>query len=153
MRISNGTWGARAVALVGAVYAYTSATLSGGVPQTADAIKAVILAGQQTTEKCATSISSVDYWVITDYVAAMPRAQGTSSGADIDIEVRELAGVFRPVGLEIALERSNHPVEIGQFATPLIIPSNADVRMVMTATASNTAVQAHINGFLMTQVV
>lgn len=68
--------------------------------------------------------------------------------ADFDIEVRELGGVWRPLGLELIARTSGDQKESIKFEPNYIVPPNSDVRMVVTSNAADTVCTAVIRGTL-----
>ena len=68
--------------------------------------------------------------------------------ADFDIEVKELGGVWRPLGLELIARTSGDQKEIIRFEPYLIVPPNSDVRMVVVTNAADTVCTAVISGTL-----
>lgn len=112
-----------------------------------------IAAGDVQTQKCATSLSYRDYWVILNFGSAS--LASTSAEITFRLEFRPLfspAGVaytnpnWRPLTRDWLLGdggRAQFPQEI-----PIIVPANSDVRITSTTTASNAFVTAHIDGYL-----
>lgn len=149
LRVVAGTFAAPASDLVGNVYAYDNTdgeTL--GVPNTAAATKCMINAGQNTSQKCATSLSSVDYWILTSCYAGMHRSGAAAAAVDIEIEVRQLGGVWIPLGLHLDISTGAQPWKEVLFEPYRVIPANSDVRMVCTASADNQEVSGQISGLL-----
>jgi len=148
--VKNGTFASPASDLVGDIYVYASdgVTVTAGVPQTSTAVKARIVAGKNQTEKCATSISSVDYWLLTGATVGINKDAGNTVTADFDIEVQERGGVWRPLGLELIARTSGDQKEIIRFEPYLIVPPNSDVRMVVVTNAADTVCTAVISGTL-----
>lgn len=151
--VANGTFASPASDLVGTVAIYDSSSSSGvgsGVPNTDAAVHAQIrgAAGKNQTEKCATAVSNSDYWLIREAHCASGRTGGTSSNVDFEIEVRQLGGVWRPVGMEVSMRNTVNPFESVDLYPLIIVPPNSDVRMVATATVSDTPVAGRIEGVL-----
>lgn len=145
-----GTFAAPASDLVGNVYVYdsSSTTVVSGVPQTASAVKCMVVAGLNQTEKAATSISSTDYWFITAVRIGISRSGGATVNADADIEWRQQGGVWRPLGLELQLRTASAPYETLELRPFRIIPPNSDVRLVVTSDAADTEAAGSIDGVL-----
>lgn len=131
--------------LAGNVYVYENVTTTAGVPDTAANTKLMIAAGEQQSEKAATTISKDDYWIVTQVFGSVNR--GNSANVDMALEVRESGGVFRPkVRWTI---RSTGQNALTLPITPhVIVPSNADVRLVGVSDSANTTVDGWINGYL-----
>lgn len=153
--VTDGTIASPAVDLVGNVYVYDSALATGvtnGVPDVATATKLMITAGNNQSKKCATSLSSTDYWIVTEIFAAMEKGTGGTVVADIEVECKKLGGVWVPMGLQFDLRSSVVP-DFEEVLKPYrIIPPNTDVRMVAVSDGANTEVVGHINGQLATIV-
>ncbi len=153
MYVADGTYSSPASEVVGTVYGYDS-TLAGGVtagvPNTASSTKCLINApdGFQQSQKAATSLSSVDYWILTYVRAGMVRPTGTSIGVDVDLEVRNLGGVWRPEGLQLSLENTATTFYKVEFHPFRIVPANSDVRIICTSDTNNVQVQASVGGVL-----
>lgn len=112
-----------------------------------------IIAGEVQSEKCQTSLSYRDFWIIENYGAAVL----TSNNASVSFQLQ-----FRPLFAPDGTAYTNpnwRPVTrrwlLGnggraQFPqeTPIIIPSNSDVRIIASTTANSTQVTAHIDGYL-----
>ena len=139
--------------LVGNVYVYDSSvatTPSMGVPDDATATKVMISAGQQQSEKAATSLSYLDFWIVSDIHAFFDRTTGQGVTAAIEVEYRELNGVFTPLGLEMQLRSETLESDTDRPKTPYIIPPSSDVILVGTSDTANTIIGGYIHGVLAT---
>lgn len=131
-------------ALVGTVYVYEDVAAASGVPGTASAVHLMIPAGSQQSFKASTSISSQDYWIITQVGGGVEKK--SSAFADINLEIRLKNKVFR--------ERFNYDVNSsnGSYMIDLnpaiIVPPNSDIRLTALADTANTAVTGFIAGYL-----
>lgn len=130
--------------IAGKVYVFENDTLSAGVPQTATKIHLTTDTARQQSQKASTSISSVDYWIVTSFYASV--LEKTSAFADVELQVRTLPGVFRQQ-VDIAASSSSGTV-IYNFNPYLIVPKNSDVRLQAVASAASTDVAGGINGYL-----
>ena len=148
--VKNGTFAAPASDLVGTVSVYdnTDGDNASGVPTTAAATKLLIVAGQNQSEKCATSISSVDYWMLKEIHIGIARSGGVAVNADFEIEIKELGGVWRPVGIESNLRTATNPFATVALEPYIIVPPNTDIRMVVTTDANDTSASARMEGLL-----
>jgi hypothetical protein len=118
---------------------------AGGVPVTDSKVHTQIRLGQQQTEKCSTTISNVDYWVITGWRADM--LNKTAAFAEVQIEIRVPGGVFRPfVTASVSDSNSASQIQIPY----VIVPKNSDIRMRAAAGANGKDVSGWICGALMT---
>jgi hypothetical protein len=147
--VCKGTFAAPASALVGNVYVYDNTdghTL--GVPDTAAATKLMITAGNNQSYKVATAISQFDYWFLTSIDVGIQRGSGASAHADIDLEFREIGGVWRPMGIEMDVASNATTWSHHEVAPYLIVPPNTDVRGTVTADTNDTRVDMRITGLL-----
>lgn len=146
-----GTFASPSVDLVGDVFAFTDSsdvTVTGGVPQTASTIKCRIVAGRQQSEKCATSISQTDYWIVKSVTGTVSRNAGNTVTADFDLEIRRLGGVWLPAGIQMIARADSDPKEIVDLDPYIIVPRNSDVRLVATTNTDNTTVSGSVAGIL-----
>jgi len=150
LAITGGTYAAPATALVGTVSAYATSgvTVTAGVPQTATAVKCLIVAGFQQSEKCASSISNTDFFVVTSVYAEGTRATGSAATIEIDVEYRSIGGVFRPMGLKGTIRTAANSVYSDKLKPYRIIQNNSDFRMIAISDAANVAVGGYISGTL-----
>lgn len=130
--------------LTGTVYLYEDDTVTGGVPNTDSKVHCMIRAGQNQSEKASTSISSVDYWIITDFYADVIEKTG-SPLVDVTLQYRRLGKVWRPI---INRSVSNSGGMYHPFRPHAIIPANSDVRLICTSSTASTEVSAGIAGVL-----
>ena len=139
------------------IYVFSNAEASGvtnGVPNTATATKAMIEAGFNQTQKCATAISQSDYWIITNVAVGLRKGNSNTVTCDAEIEKRDITdgGVFRPFGLSTTIRASGTSQTEMEFNPCLIVPPNHDVRMIAISNAANVEVQGFIHGHLATVV-
>jgi hypothetical protein len=133
-----------ATELAGVVSVTENDTYSSGVPDTASKVHLQIRAGQQQSEKAATTLSSVDYWVVTSFYADM--LEKTAASADVDLEIRLSGGVFRQVA-DVSCSESHRGVF--EFKPYLIVPPNSDVRLRARASANDKDISGGIHGALL----
>lgn len=152
---TKGTFASPATAMVGHVYVYDNTLGAGGAtsgtPNEPTATKVMLDAGEQQSEKCATSISSADAWIITRVASGLSRGGGATVNADIDVEVRQQGGVWRPLGLELALRTASLPFKSIELKPYRIVPPNSDVRLIGVSDTANTTLQGSISGWLALQ--
>ena len=129
---------------VGRIGVAEDVTFTSGIPA-AVGTHMNIPAGNQGSQKAATTISNSDYWIITAVAGSI--LQKTSEFADLKLEVREVGGVFREK-FNFAVSSSGGPTERFDVKPPVIVPKNADVRMVALAGSTNTIVTGWMNGYL-----
>lgn len=138
----------RAVNYVGKISVAQDVTFTSGDPAAAATqVHAIIPAGKNQTVKASTSLSSQDYWIVTSFRGSV--LEKTSATADVELQVRKIGGVFRPVEDVTCSEAAPGIFEFNPY---LIIPANADVRLQAWASASNTSVTGSIQGHLAIKV-
>lgn len=130
--------------LVGEVYVYENTPLTGGKPTDTTKIHLTIRAGKNQSEKASTSLSSVDYWIVTG-IRASVLEKAANVFVDVELQVRRSGGVFREIE---DVEASSLASGILNFVPYLIIPANADVRLVGVASTTGVDVTGSIQGFL-----
>ena len=130
--------------LAGTISVTETDTYASGVPDTDAKVHLQIRAGEQQSEKCATSISSSDYWVVTSFYADM--LSKTAASADVDLEIRISGKVFRPVA-SISVSESHRAVF--NFKPYLIVAPNSDIRMTARANANGKDISGGIEGTLL----
>ena len=129
----------------GDIYVYEDDTVSAGVPQTASKIHMKVTEGNQS-EKCSTSISNTDYYIITgfsgycyDKAAAVVEFIG---------EMREVGATNKAFKRVYSTAGGNGAPTVEAFDPPFIIPKNYDLRVRAKADGANTDVGASFNGYL-----
>ena len=130
---------------VGTVQVFEDTALTGGVPDDTSKIHLQNRAGKNQSEKGATSLSSQDYWFITEIGGSVASKTGNPI-VDIDLETRAAGKVWRKQ-FEFTVASQGSSTFSVPFDPPIIVPPNADVRLL--AEASTTAeVNGYINGVL-----
>ena len=148
---NSGTFDSPQAALAGEVVVYDNTDgITAGAPNTAAAGKCLIKAGATQSEKCATSISSVDYWLLTTFDAHIGDAGGSAAYVTVRIEIRDVAngGVWRPLGNDIVLAVGSTSPPTVEFKPYLIVPKNHDIRARAKCDANSASVTAEISGYL-----
>lgn len=130
--------------LVGNIYVYEDDTVVAGVPSTGSRVHCMVAAGKNNSSKCATTISSQDYWIITSVTALfLEKAAGF---AEVHLEIRAKGKTFREYAhLSV---NSGGPSQQLTFDPPIIAPKNCDVRLTAIADGANTYIGGYINGYL-----
>ena len=151
--VKNGTFASPASDLQGVVSIYddTGGQTAGGVPSVAAATKLRIRGdlGLNQSEKAATSISANDYYFIHKVSCGLNKTSGnTVAAGDFDLEVRQLGGVWRSVGMELILRTDSLPSDTVVFEPYIIIPPNSDVRLVVSTNTANTVAAGRFSGVL-----
>lgn len=129
--------------LAGVISFTETDTYTAGVPDTDTKVHMQINAGQQVSEKCATTISSEDYWIVTSiYGDMLKKAAGF---AEVDFQVRKSGKVF---STHIDISCSDGARGEHEFKPYFIVPKNSDVRLSALASAASTDVAGGIQGVL-----
>lgn len=128
----------------GTVYVYEDSAVSGGVPSDSTKIHLQTDGSNNQSLKAASSISSTDYYIVTDLLVMVNR-QNTRS-VDFKFQVREPGKVFRS-RLSLACHSykgtCHYPLD-----TPLIIPKSSDFRFRAISSGNTTGVEASAIGYL-----
>jgi len=134
-------------ALGGAVYIYdnTGVTLASGVPDIKAQIHLIIANGDEQSFKCATAISSVDYFIITRLIGSV-RGK-TAASVDFKLKVREFGKVFREQAEFTVGATGSSAIEL-TFEPYIIVPKNADVIITATSDTNSSVVDAAMDGVL-----
>lgn len=130
---------------VGDIHVYEDVAVTAGVPGTATAIHMTVPAGNNQSKKASTTISNLDYWIITSANGSI--LERNAAYGDIRIEVREVGKVFRERG-NFAVNSTggaNAPIV---FTPPIIVPKNSDFRLVASADGAGTTIAGWANGYL-----
>ena len=147
---ASGTFGTDPAALVGTVYVYDNTDgISAGAPSTAAATKVLILAGGTQSEKCATAISSTDYWLIDYFGAGVGAAGGSAGRVLFRPEIRDVAngGAWLPLFSEIVVSVDQNGSGVSIFPY-LVVPKNHDFRVRGRTNANTAEVFAEVSGYL-----
>lgn len=132
--------------LAGDVYGYEDDTLSGGVPTTATKIHIKIRGTDScnASEKCATTLSNEDYFIMTAVSGGISHKSAASGGFYLETRTPSLS--FKEI-YKFSADRGSGTVQV-IFDPYLIIPKNSDIRIRAEASASNTALLAQFQGYL-----
>lgn len=153
-RIYNGTTATLASPapdLVGAVAVYDATEATGvtlGKPDVDTAVKVMIAAGEQQSQKCSTTVSYLDYWAITALSVGVERNSPVAAIVDVEIQVRRYGGVWRPAFAKIPIRTAANPSVELTVDPCFIVPKNSDVRVITTSDTDNTIVHATLFGRL-----
>lgn len=131
----------------GTIYVFESGgTVTAGVPQVTADIHVTAESGANQSQKASTSLSSVDYWIITKAEVSVGVSSGNARNADFDLEVRESGKVFRRVHPFSAA--NNGASQIVIFDPAIVVKPNSDVRITAVASGAGTQAKAVISGHL-----
>jgi hypothetical protein len=131
--------------LIGNIYAYEDDTITAGVPDTDIKVHLIVEAGLNNSEKASTSISSTQFWVVTNFYG--DTLEKTATFASIHLEVREPGKTFiNKVDISANTGgRGDH-----DFIPFFIVPPNSDIRISAKAGASDKHITGGIQGTLLT---
>lgn len=147
---NSGVFDSPQSSLSGNVYIYDNTDgISSGVPVTPSATKLMILAGETQSQKCATSISSTDYWFITSIDAGIGEAGGSANRVLVRAEIKDVknGGVWSPIGRDLTLDIDQNGVQKEEIPF-LIVPKNHDVRVLAECDSNTSSVFAELRGYL-----
>ena len=131
-------------ALLGDVYVYEDTTISGGVPTDKSTVHLKASAGDNQSQKAATSLSSVDYGIITEIYWGVGR-QVTAS-VNFNLQIQQFEKIFRT---RLPVSGNSNSGTIWTSVRPhIIITPKADIRWAASTSANNTTVFAGFNGVI-----
>lgn len=130
----------RASDTAGELYVYENTSLTSGKPTDTTKIHLTQPSFANQSRKASTALSSTDFWIVTGLRGSI--LEKASSFADVALQVRELGGVFREREDVVA---GQPPFQFKPF---LIIPANADVRLVGISDSTSRDVSGSIQGYL-----
>lgn len=127
----------------GVIYIYQDDTVTAGVPATAAKVHLQSLTGENQSDKCSTTISNIDYWIVQSVYGDC--LEKTAASVEFHLEMRLAGKVFRDIvdGSASAGHNWKH-----EFKPYLIVPKNSDIRLVAKADGANTQVSGGIQGAL-----
>lgn len=94
--------------------------------------------------KCAASMGSDTYWIITKVMGSVKRAN--SAVVDFQLQIREKGKVFR-TKYSFSVSRDAGTIQIDLDPYIIMTPS-ADMRVIATSNAANTVVEAAVHGYM-----
>lgn len=130
--------------LLGRVVVYENTALTNGVPTDVTKIHIDIPIGFQESFKAATTFSDTDYYILTGGFGGVSGKQAAS--ADFYLEVRRAGRVFtQSAAVTASSIGGNWNINLDPA---VIIPRNADVRIVVEADSNNAVVFGSFHGYL-----
>ena len=136
----------RATNIVGTLYVYENDTTTAGVPDTDSLVH--LMNGTNgainNSLKARTSISSTDYFIVTSVNAHFE--EKTAGYATVIFQQRQIGGVWTEID-DITVG-NNQPTGVINFEPYLIIPKNAEVRLIGSASGANKEVGGSFEGIL-----
>lgn len=130
--------------LVGDVAVFENSAVVAGSPSDITKVHMLVngTLGHNSSHKAATTLSSTDYFILEEVFTSVERS--ATAVVDFTLEVREGGGVFIPK-LGWSSTQSGTTISLHPY---VIVPKNADVRIVGTSNVNNTAATASFGGFL-----
>ena len=131
------------VATLGDVYAYQDGAITGGIPNDLATVDNVMAASDQSTLFAGTSVSSTNYFVLTNYWSYLGKK--TTALADIRFKTQKVGTGFyrtRSVG-----NITNSSGLVRPQAPFLIIEPNSDIDITAVGSTTNVDVFAGFEGF------
>lgn len=141
---------ANSFSLVGDVFVYEDTAIVAGAPTDLTKAHCKIrgTAGIDQSQKCATTFSDTDFFIVNFASAGLESGTGVDVAADVHFEVKEPGGIFKHRKVFSSVKGSS----ITQINPYIIVPRNSDVRINCATTSSNVAVTASFSGYLATVV-
>ena len=130
-------------AWAGTIYVYEDGAITAGVPDDATTIHLTVTAAGRQSQKAALTFSNVEYGIITSWYGGVDR--NASANVDLDLEIRDPGGAFRPQA-DLHARTGAGPFVEHQFRPFLVVPTNNDIRVVCTSSANNTTVLGGFSG-------
>jgi hypothetical protein len=129
--------------VTGNVYVYEDTAITSGVPDDLTKAHNVLVGGDNTSLRAATSIQSTNYFILTNVWASLGRASG-SAAADIRLKRRVVGTAFntemvRSISISKDLEKPYRPF--------FLIPPNSDIDMTAVASSGTLDITAGFHGF------
>ena len=133
------------VSIVWEVYVYQDTALTAWKPTDTTKIHLTMPAWVNQSQKASTSLSSTDYWIITWFSAWYLEKSGTNV-ADIQLEVREPWGVFKPRSNPMIIQTG---IESDRRFNPyLVVPKNSDIRITAQSSATGQEITGDVEWYL-----
>lgn len=130
---------------LGEIYGYQDTPLTSGKPSDTTKIHITVPAGENQSRKASTSISSVDYWIVTGYSGGSLEKSGTNT-TEVQLEVRESGGTWKIKSRPIVFQTGNDKER--KFDPYIIVPKNSDVRLTGLTSAAGQSTNGDISGYL-----
>lgn len=134
------------VTCAGDVSFYEGGAVTNGVPNDADQVHLIIPATEPQTQKTSTSISSIDYWIITHMSLSV--LEKTGSWAQGRIEAKNcLSNTWLPKTQYFGVSDAQGTISF-DLIPHVIIPRNSDFRVAAKANTAGIHVAAGVSGYL-----
>lgn len=133
---------AAAKSITGPVYIYEDTAIVSGAPTDDTKVHLYVSAGGQQSQKASTTMDNTEYGVVTGLIGSINRETASASDVDVELEIRNFGGVFAPKIQPITLRTAATSSISIEFKPHIVVPKNADIRVVATASANDTFVTA-----------
>ena len=130
---------------LGDIYVYRDGAITAGVPNDAATIHAVASEATQKSEKCSTTISKDNYWLLTEGLFSVNNK--TDAQVVFRVMMRPKGGVF--VNVSYVSVSSTVGTFQNQFRPFAVVPQNADIRIDALASGPDVEVGCSLRGLLM----
>lgn len=142
----NRAYNAGTGALVGNIAFYEGGATTSGKPDTDSTVHALIVAGEQQTQKAATTISNNDYWIISGVSVSV--TEKTAAWAECRLETKPIArSYWRPITENFSAKDASGAVQI-DYRPYAVVPKNYDVRIACRANTAGVSMAGGFNGML-----
>lgn len=129
-------------AFAGALYVHEGGATTAGVPNDAATIHLKALAADQQSQKAASTISNIDYYIVTQLYAGV--SQKTAGVAQMQWQTRAPGGAFRTRTIFSAAQGGTFLSLRPYF----VVPKNHDFRFRTIGSTANLEIDAFCNGYL-----
>lgn len=142
----NRAYNAGTGALAGNIAFYEGGATTSGKPDVDSTVHALITAGEQQTQKAATTISNNDYWIIDNVSASV--TEKTSAWVECRLETKPIArSYWRPVTQNFAASDASGTVQVVKRPY-VVVPKNYDVRLACRANTAGVSMAGGFHGML-----
>jgi len=134
--------------LSGDVFVYQDTAIVGGAPTDLTKAHCKIRGteGIDQSQKCSTTLSDTDFFIITSVSTGLDKGSGVDVSADVQFEVKEAGLVFKHRKV-FSAAKGSVPIVLSPY---LIVPRNSDIRVNCATSSTNVAVTASFSGYLAT---
>lgn len=134
---------------IGEMYVYENTSLTAGKPTNTAKIHltmpAFSVSSANSSYKASTSLSSVDYWIVTGFHAAL-QEKTANLFAVVKLQYRRAGATWRDASDPIVLSSGGDTTR--HFDPYFIIPKNSDVRLIAQGSSAGISVSGGIDGYL-----
>lgn len=143
---ANRAYNTSSTALVGNIAFYEGGSVTSGKPNVDSSVHLLLTAGDQQTQRAATTISANDYWIITNISLSV--TEKSQSWAEARLEAKPIATTYwRPITQNFSANDSSGTTEL--LKDPfIVVPANYDVRLAVRCNSASISVSGGFNGML-----